>query len=292
MCGDQHVVASFKSLYKNRIERCGHQSFSEFSLHCPNHAHGPKFDPDSQNCQNTFCRDRMARDCTIRHPVWPIAALQRRMGFSARLAGFCRGRCHQRRARRAEQAAFSVLVSNRDFRVPRLRQRGERAADRAVQRRKRGRPRFPESRPGLPRRSRLARSGPGAARAWTQVSARERDIPLLDGVFPARTGNPNRRHRLRHAPDLGLATGRRASLEFVCVFGQDASQSVQILRNSTQNTRSTFESRGRFTERRRTASCCRRATFSRASSRRALKAEMRAGTNDEIMPAWCWQTGD
>ena len=70
------------------------------------------------------------------------------------------------------------------------------------------------------------------------------------------------------------------------------SQSVQILRNSTQNTRSTFESRGRFTERRRTASCWRRATFSRASSRRALKVEMRAGTNDEIMPAWCWQTGD
>ena len=60
------MVASFKSLYKNRIERCGHQSFSEFSLHCPNHAHGPKFDHDSQNCQNTFCRDRMARDCTIR----------------------------------------------------------------------------------------------------------------------------------------------------------------------------------------------------------------------------------
>ena len=28
------------------------------------------------------------------------------------------------------------------------------------------------------------------------------------------------------------------------------------------------------------------------SSRRALKVEMRAGTNDEIMPAWCWQTGD
>ena len=35
-------------------------------------------------------------------------------------------------------------------------------------------------------------------------------------------------------------------------------------RNSTQNSRSTFESRGRFTERRRTASYCRRATFSRA----------------------------
>ena len=63
-------------------------------------------------------------------------------------------------------------------------------------------------------------------------------------------------------------------------------------RNSTQNSRSTFESRGRFTERGRTASCCRRATFSRASSRRALKAETRARTNDEIMPAWCRQTGD
>ena len=49
------------------------------------------------------------------------------------------------------------------------------------------------------------------------------------------------------------------------------SQSVQILRNSTQNSRSTFESRGRFTERWRTASCCRRATFSRASSRRSLE---------------------
>ena len=27
--------------------------------------------------------------CTIRHPVWPIVALQRRVRFSARLAGFC-----------------------------------------------------------------------------------------------------------------------------------------------------------------------------------------------------------
>ena len=33
-------------------------------------------------------------------------------------------------------------------------------------------------------------------------------------------------------------------------------------------------------------------THSRASSRRALKAEMRAGTNDEIMRAWYRQTGD
>ena len=40
------------------------------------------------------------------------------------------------------------------------------------------------------------------------------------------------------------------------------------------------------------ASCCRRATFSRASSRRTLKAETRARTNDEIMQAWCRQTGD
>ena len=37
---------------------------------------------------------------------------------------------------------------------------------------------------------------------------------------------------------------------------------------------------------RSTASCCRRATFSRVSSRRALKAETRARTNDEIMPAY------
>ena len=102
----------------------GHQGFSEFSLHCPNYAHGQKFDPDSQNCQNTFCRDRIAPNCTIRHPVWPIVALQRRVRFSARLAGFGRGRCHQRRARRAEEASSSVFVSNRDFRVPRLRQRG------------------------------------------------------------------------------------------------------------------------------------------------------------------------
>ena len=155
-----------------------------------------------------FCRDRIAPTCTIRHPVWPIAALQRRVRVSARFAGFCRGRCHQRRARRAELASFSAFVSNPDFRVPRLRQIGWWAADRVVQRRKRGRTRGPESRPGQPRRSRLARSGPCAARAWIQVSARERGTSLLNGVFPARTGNPNRRHRLRHAPDLGLATGR------------------------------------------------------------------------------------
>ena len=74
-----------------------------------------------------MARDRIAPNCTIRHPVLQIVALQRRVRFSARLAGFCRSRCHQRRARRAEQASFSVFVSNRDFRVPSLRQIGDRA---------------------------------------------------------------------------------------------------------------------------------------------------------------------
>ena len=98
-------------------------------------------------------RDRIAPDFTIRHPVYPIVALQRRVRFSARLAGFCRGRCHQRRARRAELASFSAFVSNLDFRVPRLRQRGKWAAGRAVRPPKRGHPRDPESRPGLSWRS-------------------------------------------------------------------------------------------------------------------------------------------
>ena len=71
--------------------------------------------------------DRIAPNFPIRHPVLPIVAPQRRVGFSARLAGFCRDRCHQRRARRAELTSFSVFVSSLDFRVPRLRQIGERA---------------------------------------------------------------------------------------------------------------------------------------------------------------------
>ncbi len=79
--------------------------------------------------------------CLVRHQVRPIAALQRRAGFSTRLAGFCRIKWHQRRARRAEKASFSVLVSNRYFRVPRLRPNRRTGADRAVPRRKRGRPR-------------------------------------------------------------------------------------------------------------------------------------------------------
>ncbi len=139
-------------------------------------------DVGSDLCFGVSSRDRIAPDFTIRHPVLQIVALQRRVRFSARFAGFYRIRCHQRRARRAEEASFSVLVSNLDFRVPRLRQRGDWAADGAVQRRKRGYPRGPESRPGLPRRSRLARSGPGAARAWIQVSVASRCWT----VFPLR----------------------------------------------------------------------------------------------------------
>ena len=153
-------------------------------------------------------RDRIAPNCTIRHPVWQIVALQRRMRFSARLAGFCRVGVTRDALEGLNGPHFRHSSLIPIFRVPRLRQIGWRAADRAVRRRKRGHPRGPESRPGLLRRIGLARSGPGAARAWTQVSARERGIPLLDRVFPARTGNPNRRHRLRHAPDLGLAMGR------------------------------------------------------------------------------------
>ena len=117
----------------------------------------------------TFCRDRIAPNCTIRHPVWPIVALQRRMRFSARLAGFCRGRWHQRRARRAERASFLGFVSNRDFRVPRLRPVGERALTGPCSVGKEATRGVPELRPGLPWRSRLARSGPGAAQGLDPV---------------------------------------------------------------------------------------------------------------------------
>ena len=89
-------------------------------------------DVGSDLCFGVSSRDRIAPDFTIRHSVWPIAALQRRVRFSARLAGFSRIRWHQRRARRAERASFWDFVSNLDFRVPRLRQSGEWPADRAV----------------------------------------------------------------------------------------------------------------------------------------------------------------
>ena len=129
-----------------------------------------------------FCRDRIAPTCTIRHPVCPIVALQRRMRFSARLAGFCRGRWHQRRARKAERASFSVLVSNLDFRVPRLRQSGERAADRAMRAAEKRPLRDPESRPGIPRRGGLARSGPGVAPAFRDVHLSPGDQETLRAV--------------------------------------------------------------------------------------------------------------
>ena len=147
-------------------------------------------------------RDRIAPNCTIRHPVWPIVALQRRVRFSARLAGFCRSKCHQRRARRAEWASFSVFVSNLDFRVPRLRPIGERALtgpcgggrETAREAQNRG-----QGHRGV---AGLARFGPGAARAslmsifpqaWIQALARKCGIPFLDVVSPRVPGTPNRR---------------------------------------------------------------------------------------------------
>ena len=185
-------------------------------------------DVGSDLCFGVSSRDRIAPDFTIRHPVWPIVALQRRMRFSAPLARFCSIRCHQRRARRAERASFSGFVSNRDFRVPRLRPVGERALTGPCRRRKRGHPRGPESRPGLPWRSRLARSGPGAAQgldpglhpgAWHPLAGR--CFPCAYGEPESPTSPPTRpRSGARHG-SMTIETARRASLEFVCVFGQD-----------------------------------------------------------------------
>ena len=134
-------------------------------------------DGGTDQCFEVSSGDRIAPDCAIRHPVCPIVALQRRVRFSAPLARFCRIRCHQRRARRAERASFSVLVSNLDFRVPRLRQVGWQAADRAVQRRKRSHPRGPESKPGLLRRS-------GLAVLLVQVRPGPPDAHLSPGMDP------------------------------------------------------------------------------------------------------------
>ena len=151
----------------------------------------------------TFCRDRIAPTCTIRHPVWPIVALQRRVRFSAPLARFCRIRWHQRRARRAERASFSVFVSNLDFRVPSLRQKGV-GADRAIW--AAGKEATREAQNGgrgYRGVAGLASSGPGAAQAsimsifpqpWIQVFAQGAWHPVSGRRFPARTGNPNRRH--------------------------------------------------------------------------------------------------
>ena len=114
-------------------------------------------------------------------------------------AWFGRGRCHQRRARRAEEASFSAFVSNPDFRVPRLRQIGWRAADRAVRRRKRGHPRDQNRGRGYRGVAALARSGPVAAQAsFMSIFAQDLDPGLRPGsvvsrfwtVFLCATGEP------------------------------------------------------------------------------------------------------
>ena len=168
-------------------------------------------------------RDRIAPNCTIRHPVRPIVALQRRMRFSARLAEFCRDRCHQRRARRAERASFSAFVSNPDFRVPRMRPNRRTGADLAVRPPRRSHPSDPESRPGLSRRSWpstfWSRCSPGsvASRCWMMFSCAygEPESPTSPPTRP-RTG-------ARHGA-MTIETARRASLEFVCIFGHDGAE--------------------------------------------------------------------
>ena len=128
-------------------------------------------------------RDRIAPNCAIRHPVRPIVALQRRMRFSARLAGFCRDRCHQRRARRAERASFSAFVSNPDFRVPRLRPNRRTGADLAVRPPRRSHPSDPESRPGLSRRS-------WPSTFWSRCSPGLLDAHLSPGLDPGSRSSP------------------------------------------------------------------------------------------------------
>ena len=166
-------------------------------------------DVGSDLCFGVSSRDRIAPDFTIRQLVWPIVALQRRVRFLARLAGFCRNRCHQRRARRAERASFSVFVSNLYFRVPRLRQRGERALTGPCGRREKRPPERPRIEVGATAVQRgLASSGPGAARAsLMSIFAQDLDPGLRPGAwhpvsgrcFPMPTGNPNRRPQ-RHPP--------------------------------------------------------------------------------------------
>ena len=168
----------------------------------------------------TFCRDRIAPTCTIRHPVFQIVALQRRVRFSARLAGFCRVGVTRDALEGLKRPHFRFWSLISIFECHVCAKGGERVADRAVQRRKRGRPRGPESRPGLPRRSRLARSGPGLRPgAWHPVAGRCFRCAYGDPESP--TSPPTRpRSGARHG-SMTIETARRASLEFVCVFGQD-----------------------------------------------------------------------
>ena len=140
-------------------------------------------DAGSDLCFEVSSRDRIAPDCAIRHPVRPIVALQRRMSFSAQLAGFCRMRWHQRRARRAERASFSAFVSNPDFRVPRLRPNRRTGADLAVRPPRRSHPSDPESRPGLSRRS-------WPSTFWSRCSPGLLDVHLSPGLDPGSRSSP------------------------------------------------------------------------------------------------------
>ena len=125
-------------------------------------------------------------------------------------------------------AETPVFVSNPDFRVPRLRQRGERVADRAVQRRKRGRTRGPDQGQGYRGVARLARSGPCAAWVWDPglrpgacYLVAERCFPCAYGEPESPTSPPTRPRTGAHHKSMTIETSRRASLEFVGVFGQD-----------------------------------------------------------------------
>ena len=159
------------------------------------------------------------------------------------VGGVWQGRCHQRRARRAERASFSAFVSNPDFRVPRLRQIGWRAADRAARRRKRGHPRDPESRPRLPQRSCpstfWSRCGPGLdpglrPGAWHPVAGR--CFPCAYGEPESPTSPPTRpRSGTRHGA-MTIETAWRASLEFVCIFGHDGVRELHATRAAPSRT--------------------------------------------------------
>ena len=115
----------------------------------------PKFDHDSQNCQNTFCRDRMARDCTIRHPVSANCGTAETDEIFRAVGGVLQGRCHQRRARRAgdwphfwDSSLIAIFECHVCAKV------GERALTGPCSVGKEAARGVPESRPGLPRRSR------------------------------------------------------------------------------------------------------------------------------------------